>query len=181
MVIWGAHVVTSVALSPWGTAGFIFSMGVSSGVMGINVSHELQHRINLKLEPFLARIMLWTVLYMHWAIEHVAGHHKNVATPEDPATARYGEMFYAFWFRTVFGGMADAWNIEAARLKRKGIKVFSLRNRVSPMPFQSWCLLVHSMWCLESKRSVIFIIYPINHCSLLRCWKSSTMWSTMVS
>lgn len=112
------------------TIGFIFSIGVSSGVMGINVSHELQHRVNHKVEPFLARVMLWTVLYMHWAIEHVAGHHKNVATYEDPATARYGETFYAFWFRTVFCGMASAWKIEASRLKRKGIKVFSLKNRV---------------------------------------------------
>jgi len=130
MVIWGAYVVSESVLSPLETIGFIFSIGVSSGVMGINVSHELQHRVNLKAEPLLARIMLWTVLYMHWAIEHVAGHHMKVATPEDPATARYGETFYAFWLRTVFGGMASAWNIEAARLKRKGIKVFSLRNRI---------------------------------------------------
>jgi alkane 1-monooxygenase len=130
MVIWGAYVVSESVLSHLETIGFIFSIGVSSGVMGINVSHELLHRVNLKAEPILARIMLWTVLYMHWAIEHVAGHHMKVATSEDPATARYGETFYAFWLRSVFGGMASAWNIEAARLKRKGIKVWSLKNRI---------------------------------------------------
>jgi alkane 1-monooxygenase len=167
MVIWGAHVVTSAALSPWETAGFIFSMGVSSGVMGINVSHELQHRINLKVEPFLARIMLWTVLYMHWAIEHVAGHHKNVATPEDPATARYGEMFYAFWFRTVFGGMADAWSIEAARLRRKGIKVFSLRNRVISYAI-SELVLVGALYVVFGIQAVgYFIIQSIIAFTLL--------------
>jgi alkane 1-monooxygenase len=130
MVFWGAFVITRGVLTPQEIAGFTLSMGVSSGIMGINVSHELQHRVNFKLEPFLARIILWTVLYMHWAIEHVAGHHKNVATPLDPATARLGEPFYTFWFRTVFGGMRSAWNIEVTRLKRKNLKSISIKNRI---------------------------------------------------
>lgn len=130
IVIWGAYIVSCGILRPLEYVGFIFSMGISSGVMGINVSHELQHRVNMKLEPFLSRIMLLTTFYMHWAIEHVAGHHKNVATYEDPATARMGEPFYVFWFRTVFGGMKSAWNIETARLQRKRLKVLSLKNRM---------------------------------------------------
>jgi alkane 1-monooxygenase len=130
MVCWGAWIVSHRTLSPFELAGFVCSMGVSSGVMGINVSHELQHRVNGKLEPFLSRIMLLTVLYMHWAIEHVAGHHRNVATYEDPATAHLGESFYAFWFRTVFGGMVSAWKIEKARLHKKEVPVVSVRNRM---------------------------------------------------
>jgi alkane 1-monooxygenase len=129
-VIWGASVVSNGSMSPLETAGFVFSIGVSSGVMGINVSHELQHRVNRKLEPFLARVMLLTVLYMHWAIEHVAGHHRNVATYEDPATARLGESFYIFWFRTVFSGMMSAWNIEISSLAKKGLRKISLKNRM---------------------------------------------------
>jgi len=130
LVLWGAYVISLGTLSSVEIAGFVFSMGVSSGVLGINVSHELQHRVNQTLEPILARVMLWTTLYMHWVIEHVAGHHRNVATPEDPATARLGESFYAFWFRTVFGGMKSAWAIEANRLRKKGEKVFSIHNRL---------------------------------------------------
>ncbi|MCU0576934.1 MAG: alkane 1-monooxygenase [Desulfobacterota bacterium] len=130
IVLWGVWVISRGTLTPLEAAGFIFSLGVSSGVMGINVSHELQHRVNRSLEPFLSRVMLWTTLYMHWAIEHVAGHHRSVATPEDPATARLGENFYTFWFRSVFGGMKSAWGIEASRLRRKDFRVFSVHNRL---------------------------------------------------
>jgi alkane 1-monooxygenase len=167
MVIWGAYVVSTALLTPLEAAGFIFSMGVSSGVMGINVSHELQHRVNLRGEPFLARVMLCTVLYMHWAIEHVAGHHKNVATPEDPATARYGEPFYAFWLRTVFGGMASAWNIEAARLKRKGIRVFNLRNRIIYYAVSELVLVVTLFATFGSGAGEYFIIQSIIAFTLL--------------
>ncbi|HQJ07711.1 MAG TPA: alkane 1-monooxygenase [Deltaproteobacteria bacterium] len=130
LVLWGAFVVTYEVLWPIEFAGFITSMGISSGIMGINVSHELQHRVNNSFEPFLSRLMLWTVGYMHWAIEHVAGHHRHVATPRDPATARLGDSFYAFWPRTVFGGFRSAWRIEAERLGKKGLPVWSLHNRM---------------------------------------------------
>ena len=112
--------------------GFIFSMGSSSGIIGINVAHELTHRIHEKdgIEHRLGKAMLATVLYMHWAIEHVMGHHKNVATFDDPATARFGENFWKFLPRTVSGGFRDAWNMEAARLARKGLPAYGFENRV---------------------------------------------------
>lgn len=130
MVFWGAFVVTYASLRPIEIVGFVVSMGISSGVMGINVSHELQHRVNNAFEPLLARIMLWTVGYMHWAVEHVAGHHRNVATPHDPATARFGESFYAFLPRTVFDGFRSAWRIELKRLEKKELPVWSTSNRM---------------------------------------------------
>ena len=65
--------------------------------------------MNNSFEPFLSRLMLWTVGYMHWAIEHVAGHHRHVATPRDPATARLGDSFLRLRPRTVFGGFRSAW------------------------------------------------------------------------
>lgn len=151
MVFWGAYVVSGGSLRPFEMAGFVISMGVSSGVLGINVSHELQHRVNLRLEPFLARVMLWTVLYMHWAIEHVAGHHRNVATHEDPATARLGESFYRFWFRTVFSGMVSAWCIEAARLRKKGDLVVGPKNRMIHYALLELALIV-----------VLFSIFGLN-------------------
>jgi alkane 1-monooxygenase len=130
VVLWGAFVITYGALRPIEVAGFVISMGVSSGIMGINVSHELQHRVNNSFEPLLSRFMLWTVGYMHWAVEHVAGHHRNVATPDDPATARFGESFYAFWPKTVCGGFKSAWLIEARRLGKKALPVWSTHNRM---------------------------------------------------
>jgi alkane 1-monooxygenase len=130
LVFWGAYIVASGNLSFVETIGFYLSMGTSSGVLGINVAHELAHRVNSKLEPFLSRLMLWTVLYMHWGLEHVVGHHRMVATPEDPATARRGESFYDFLPRTILGGLNSAWAFEVQRLKRSGKPAWSSKNRV---------------------------------------------------
>jgi len=128
MVVWGAYVVTHEPMTFLELAGFVLSVGISSGAMGINVSHELVHRIDNRLEPLLGRIMLATVGYMHWAPEHVKGHHRNVATPADPATARLGQSVYAFWPQTVAGAWKSAWEIETGFLKRKGKRVWGPAN-----------------------------------------------------
>jgi alkane 1-monooxygenase len=130
MVTWGAWIIANRPLSPLEMLGLAVSIGINSGVMGINVSHELIHRVNNRLEPLMGRMMLASVLYTHWAIEHIAGHHRNVATPGDPATARLGESFWRFLPRTVKGGFADAWRIEAARMARKNLAEWDPRNRV---------------------------------------------------
>jgi len=70
--------------------GRTMSMGLLCGAIGINVAHELGHR-NTKGEQFLAQSLLLTSLYMHFFIEHNRGHHKNIGTPQDTATARKGE------------------------------------------------------------------------------------------
>lgn len=54
----------------------------------------------------------------------------RVSTPEDPATSRENENFYAFWWRSVSKGYLSAWEIEADRLKRKNHSKFSLRNQM---------------------------------------------------
>lgn len=130
LVFWGAFVIAYEMMDPVEAAGFVLSVGISSGILGINVSHELQHRVNNELEPLLARFMLWTVGYMHWAVEHIAGHHRNVATLQDPATARLGESFFAFLPRTVFGGFRSAWQIERRRMEKRGSKVWGPGNRI---------------------------------------------------
>ncbi len=131
VVFWGAWVVSRGGLSLLELGGFTLSMGISSGVMGINVAHELTHRVNGRFEPALSKIMLWTVFYTHWGLEHVVGHHRNVATPEDPATARLGESFYRFWPRTVFEGFNSAWDFETGRVRKKGRPVWSRYNRMA--------------------------------------------------
>jgi alkane 1-monooxygenase len=52
----------------------------------------------------------------------------RVATPEDPASSRFGESFWAFLPRTMAGSLKSAWEIEARRLRRNGQPVWSLRN-----------------------------------------------------
>ena len=129
-ILWGGYIVQTNTLSLLEFIGITLSIGINSGVMGINISHELEHRVNKKFEPFLARVILSGTLYTHWSIEHVTGHHRFVATPEDPATAKYNQSFYSFWFQTVFGAFQSAWKFEQKKAKRNQSRVSILRNRV---------------------------------------------------
>jgi alkane 1-monooxygenase len=97
------------------------SMGFLCGVFGINVGHELGHR-NDSASQSLAKIALLTSLYVHFFIEHNKGHHKNVATPNDPSSARYRENIYSFFVRTISQSYLSAWHIaneEAAKTSKK--------------------------------------------------------------
>ncbi len=98
-------------------AGMIFSLGIVLATSGINVGHELGHRQD-QLSQWAARILLLPSLYMHFTIEHNLGHHKNVATPEDPATARRNETLYSFWWRSVTRGFYNAFQIEKGRFRK---------------------------------------------------------------
>ena len=96
-------------------AGRVLSMGLLT-TFAINLGHELGHR-QTKGEQFLAKLMLLTSLMMHFFIEHNRGHHKNVATYDDPSTARKGETVYAFWFRAILNEYLSAWRLERKRLE----------------------------------------------------------------
>ncbi len=109
--------------------GMTLSMGVQCGAIGINVAHELGHRKN-NFEQTLARIMLATSLYMHFIVEHNKGHHKYVATPKDPATARLNETIYHFWVRSIVYSFLSAWEIAKNDASKKGFKTLSLRNEM---------------------------------------------------
>lgn len=129
VVAWGLYITATRSLPVIEYIGLAVSMGVSSGVMGINVSHELAHRLDNKLEPFLSKLILWSVLYMHWGLEHVVGHHRHVATSSDPATAKLGQSFYAFWPQTVIGSFRSAWDFEISRLEKQNSPAISWQNR----------------------------------------------------
>lgn len=109
--------------------GRTVSLGLMCGVLGINVAHELGHRIK-NYEKLMAKILLMTSLYPHFYIEHNYGHHKNVATPDDPASARFNEVLYAFWFRSMVYSYLSAWKIENKRVKRKEGTWMTLKNEM---------------------------------------------------
>ncbi len=109
--------------------GRIWVMGMLCGIFGINTGHELGHRAG-KFEQGLAKALLLTSLYMHFFIEHNKGHHKRVATPEDPSSARKGEPVYTFYFRTIIFSWLSAWHIANREIRKKGKPVFSLRNEM---------------------------------------------------
>lgn len=99
----------------WTTLGAAWSTGLSSGVSGIIVAHELGHRRPRSFAWWLGRANLLTVLYLHFTTEHNHTHHRLVATSEDPATARRGESLWAFFVRTVPAQLADALRIQASK------------------------------------------------------------------
>jgi alkane 1-monooxygenase len=109
--------------------GLVTTLGLSCGIMGINVAHELGHRATWH-EKQIARLLLLSSFYMHFFIEHNRGHHKNVSTPEDPASARFNESLYGFWMRSIFNSYLSAWKIEAKHLKQKKIPVISSKNEM---------------------------------------------------
>ncbi len=114
-------------LTPLEVTGLIFNIGVMVGSFGINIGHELGHR-GTRYEQFLAKALLLPALYQHFFIEHNRGHHKNVATDADPASARLSETVYEFWWRSVTEGYKSAWHIEHEQLQRAGYATWSRRN-----------------------------------------------------
>ena len=136
ITIIGAWLAVYGNLAWWELIGMAWSVGAINGV-GINTAHELGHKKE-KLERWLARITLAPVAYGHFYVEHNKGHHKNVATPEDPASSKMGETFWAFLPRTTIGSIKSAWSIEANRLERLSKPALSVHNEV----LQSWAMTV---------------------------------------
>lgn len=113
----------------WDVVGRVWVMGLACGIFGINVGHELGHRSN-KFERVLARMLLLTSQYLHFFIEHNKGHHKRVATPQDPSSARYGESVYHFYYRSIIFSYLSAWNIANRETRKAGRSVLSLHNEM---------------------------------------------------
>ncbi|KPM32260.1 alkane 1-monooxygenase [Croceitalea dokdonensis DOKDO 023] len=130
--------------TPYGTMeyiGRITAMGFMCGVVGINVGHELGHR-HTRWEQLMGEILLLTSLNTHFLPYHNAGHHRNVATPEDSATARKNELLFVYWFRSHFGSYIEAWRLENQRLRASSRHWFSLQNRMVVYSIANIALLV---------------------------------------
>ncbi|GLY21394.1 alkane 1-monooxygenase [Micromonospora sp. NBRC 101691] len=117
-------------------AGVAVTLGIVNGI-AINTAHELGHKRE-RTERWLAKIALAPTGYGHFQVEHNRGHHVRVATPQDPASARLGESFWAFWPRTVVGSLRSAWRLEAARFRLRGRTPWTWRNEV----LHAWAMTV---------------------------------------
>ena len=113
----------------WVRVGWIASTAITCGGLGIVIGHELVHRRDRR-EYWLGKLLLGTVLNMHFAIEHVRGHHPRVGTDEDPASARRGQGVYGFIPASVLRQFASAWRLEAERLARAGQGPWTLDNEM---------------------------------------------------
>ena len=135
-LVFACWVVVSRDLNWFQELGYALTVGTVGGV-AINTAHELGHK-NVKVERALAKVALAQTGYGHFYVEHNRGHHNRVATPEDPASSRLGESFWAFLPRTVAGSARSAWRLEAKRRRAQHKRVWSTDNDV----LTAWALTV---------------------------------------
>jgi len=115
-----------------GTLGLALVVGAVGG-FAVNTGHELGHKKEAA-DRVAARLALAVAFYGHFTREHNAGHHAQVATPEDTASARFGESIYRFALREIPGGLTRAWRLEKHRLQRRSHGAWHWRNEI----LQSW-------------------------------------------
>jgi alkane 1-monooxygenase len=171
--------------------GIILSTGTLLGAFGITSAHELIHR----RETYLRAIGVYNltlVHFAHWGLEHVFGHHKHVATPLDPATAREGELIYTYWLRSYFGVLRGAWKI--SKIKVSVYFFGTLILSLSLLFFVGPKVLV--VWLLSSMVAILLLqtVDYIEHYALLRnknqdgfylafkpqhSWDSSSLWTNV--
>ncbi|MBX9766043.1 MAG: alkane 1-monooxygenase [Bdellovibrionales bacterium] len=125
-----ARTLQLFANSPWNSSwwGAVLSTGLICSAFGITAAHELVHRKS-RIFRTIGVAFLGLVNYAHFRVEHVHGHHKTVATPEDPATSRRGENIYQFVVRSAFWGYLSAWRLETRRLKSRKLPERILSHR----------------------------------------------------
>lgn len=133
--------------------GLTLSMGILTGGIGITLAHELVHRRE-NFSQFSGVLLLSSVLYGHFAVEHVLGHHSHVATKADPASARRGESLWFFVVRSILMGVVSAWKIERQRLERASAR--------GELRFVSWIghgmgRWLHNRLLYSSLLSVLFL------------------------
>lgn len=131
-------------------------VGMLSGMFGMSAAHELMHRQG-RIARGAAALLLISCGYGHFLIEHVRGHHRQVGTPSDAATARLGESVYAFLPRTVKGGLANAWRLEAERLARRGLCAYDPRNQLFALGALSFLLCI-SVALAAGLAGLVFLI-----------------------
>ena len=111
----------------------LIGLGLSAGILlatnGINVAHELGHRPPY-FERFMGKCLYMPCLYMHFYIEHNFGHHFNVATPNDGATANYNQTVFSFWLTSVTKQYVDSWKRQIKILKTEKRPFFSVKNDI---------------------------------------------------
>jgi len=127
LLAYGFWVLETKSMLPFEMVGIVLSLGILLATNAINVAHELGHR-KTQRERTLSKLLLLPCLYMHFYLEHNFGHHKNVATPEDPATSKKNQSVYHFWITSVLKQYKNAWQIQLSILAKGNHTYFSLKN-----------------------------------------------------
>lgn len=129
VLAWSGWHFTHAGFGPAGIVGWLLSQGIVGGVLAINVAHELIHK-DTALERAAGGLLLTSVGYHGFKIEHVRGHHVHVSTPEDASSARFGQSLWHFLPRALLRNTANAWTLETQRLEKLGKRSMGMDNEL---------------------------------------------------
>jgi alkane 1-monooxygenase len=129
LITYSAWLFTTLPFGWAGALGWVWSQGVISGVLGINVAHELIHKRE-RIEQAAGGVLLASVGYATFKVEHVRGHHVHVSTPADASSAPFGSWSWGFVARALVANPANGFRLEAQRLRALGLSWFHWRNEL---------------------------------------------------
>lgn len=129
VLAWSGWHFVHAGMGVAGSAGWLLSQGIVGGVLAINTAHELIHK-DTRTEQFAGGLLLASVGYHGFKIEHLRGHHVHVSTPLDASSARHGQSVWNFLPRALLRNTANAWRLEAQRLSRQGLPWMHWRNEM---------------------------------------------------
>tara|TARA_B100001964_G_C14164896_1_gene568571 strand:- start:198 stop:1226 length:1029 start_codon:yes stop_codon:yes gene_type:complete len=152
---WSAKAHATTAWTDY--LGAVLGVGFLTVGYGLNVGHELTHRITSREAMIEGRWLLAMSCTTNFSIEHVYGHHVRVGTDADPATARRGENVYFFFLRSTVMGHLSAWGLEMDRLKVKKQWVLSWNNRILRGYLMSCCWMGVSFFIGGPLALVLFL------------------------
>ncbi len=139
-----------------GIAGWLLSQGIVGGVLAINTAHELIHK-DSRLEGFAGGLLLTSVGYHGFKIEHLRGHHVHVSTPADASSARFGQSLWHFMPRALVRNTANAWRLETQRLARSGKRWWHGQNELLQWS-ALWLLLAAGFALWLGPRGLAFFV-----------------------
>ena len=140
----------------WTVLGLAFSVGYVSGAQGITFAHELGHSKS-KIDRFCGWVLMTSVCYGHFMVEHYRGHHPRAATYDDAASARYGETLYRFLPRTLWGSLASGWRLEGLRIKQ--MKSSWLRSPLLWSAVASLCLIMLPVQVFTAQEAMKYVVF----------------------
>jgi alkane 1-monooxygenase len=160
---WCGALAWSIYIAPrvWAQGGgsfamWVISVGVVGGALGITTAHELIHRTSRSMRT-LGGVVLSSVCYGVFKVEHVRGHHLRVATADDPASARRGETLYAFVPRAIYGVVTHAFALEAQRVRKLGRAPFGLGNECVRWLILSIVMCALAWWVSGLPGALLFL------------------------
>jgi len=150
VTIFGHWLLTQTALTGWEMAGFLISLTLATGFLA-TVAHELCHHYQ-PIDRTMGDLLFIPIFMCDFHVYHNFMHHTHVATPNDPASARYGEKVYPFLIRSIIKKTQAAWQVEKLRMQRNGKSTWHPSNlMVRFIVMQTaWVVLLVSLFGLWS-------------------------------